>query len=59
MKEEEFLTQFWVKVNPLNEDFIDSNIVLEFLKLIYDPYSGPSLTDWNAKNKEQLIQEFL
>ncbi len=52
MKEEEFLTQFWVKVNPLNEDFIDSNIVLEFLKLIYDPYSGPSLTDWNAKNKE-------
>jgi hypothetical protein len=39
LREEEFLIQLWLKVNPLNSEFVDSHIVLEFLKLVYDPYS--------------------
>jgi hypothetical protein len=41
IKEDEFLAQLWYKVNPVNIETVDANIMLEVLKLIYDPYAGP------------------
>jgi len=43
MQEDEFLSQFWLKVNPLNYERLDKRLIFEYLKLLYDPYiqSGP------------------
>jgi len=30
--------QFWLKINPQGDETVDAEIILEFLKLIYDPY---------------------
>jgi len=57
LREEEFLIQFWLKVNPSNEATVDSHIVLELLKLIYDPYIPPIAHE--AKNAAHLHQESL
>ena len=38
MQEDEFLSQFWLKVNPLNYERIDKRLIFEYLKLLYDPY---------------------
>jgi len=42
LREEEFLMQFWFLLNPFNNETIEAAIVLEFLKLVYDPYSKPT-----------------
>jgi hypothetical protein len=38
MQEDEFLSQFWLKVNPLNYERIEKRLIFEYLKLLYDPY---------------------
>lgn len=54
LREEEFLMQVWIIINPNNYEFIDSGLFLEFLKIIYDPYSG------GYKNKqEDLLKNFM
>lgn len=35
------MAQLWYKVNPVNIETVDANIMLEVLKLLYDPYAGP------------------
>ena len=55
LREEEFLIQFWLKVNPPNEETVDSSIVLEFLKLIYDPY----IASQSTSNQEELVGEYV
>jgi hypothetical protein len=54
MQEDEFLSQFWLKVNPLNYERLDKRLIFEYLKLLYDPYtqSGPRFQE-----KEELMQE--
>lgn len=54
MQEDEFLSQFWLKVNPLNYERVDKRLVYEYLKLLYDPYiqSGTRIQE-----KEELMQE--
>ena len=60
MREEEFLIQLWLKVNPVNEENVDSHIVLEFMKLIYDPYCASSaIAGTSMKNLERLIIEYV
>ena len=60
MREEEFLIQLWLKVNPVNEENVDSHIVLEFMKLIYDPYCASSaIAGVSMKNSERLIIEYV
>ncbi len=44
MKEEEFLLYVWHIMNPLNQDQVDAERVLELLKLVYDPYATKD--DW-------------
>lgn len=58
MREDEFLFQFWLKLNPLSEERVDSHIVLEFLKLIYDPYINTSNEAYSRK-QEELIQQYI
>jgi len=38
-KEVEFLMQVWINLNPEDTEVVDSSFVLEFLKLVFDPYS--------------------
>lgn len=57
LREEEFLIQFWLKVNPSNQPTVDAHIVLELLKLIYDPYIPPIVN--SSKNAAHLHQENL
>ena len=47
--------QFWIKINPKGNEKVEAQIVLEFLKLIYDPYSSHN----NNKNQERLIKEYI
>lgn len=44
LREEELLMQVWSKINPRNTERVESQIVVEFLKLIYDPYSSSTNT---------------
>ena len=37
-KEEDFLFKFWYLINPLMQEKVQRNIVLDLLKLLYDPY---------------------
>ena len=46
--------QVWLMLNPKGLSNIDSQIVLEFMKLIYDPYAGQ-----NNQNQVKLVSEFL
>jgi len=40
LREEEFLMQSWLLLNPRGTQYIDSQLVVEYLKLTYDPYVG-------------------
>lgn len=55
MREEELLMQIWIKINPKNMERVETQIILEFLKLIYDPYTSSI----NSYKQEKLVNEYL
>lgn len=46
--------QIWIKINPRNTERVESQIVVEFLKLIYDPYTSAT----NSTKQERLVNEY-
>ena len=59
LREEEYLIQVWLKVNPLNHETVQSDIVLEFIKLIFDPYCSSSIYVNGAQNQEIAVEEYV
>jgi hypothetical protein len=53
IKEETFIEKIWSLMNPLNSQTVASRIVIDFLKLIYDPYMVGNL--FSAQNTQQKV----
>jgi hypothetical protein len=56
-KEEEFLFQIWYLLNPLMTERIQTKVVCDFMKLVYDPYM-PNQAE-NVQMKVSLILDYV